>query len=113
MISNPLVYVVALLHVGFLLLESIFWMTPTVRSIFRNKEKKAETTRVMAFNQGFYNLGLSFLLFYFLSNGNQDGINAILYYIAVMGVVGAISATKMILLVQTLPAIAAVIFMNK
>ena len=111
MISNPLVYVVALLHVGFFLLESIFWMTPTVRGIFRNKQAKAST--IMAFNQGFYNLGLSFLLFYFLSNGNQDGINAILYYIAVMGVVGAISATKMILLVQTLPAIAAVIFMNK
>lgn len=49
----------ALLHLLFFGLESLAWRAPAVRRIFRQTEAQAETTRGLAFNQGFYNLFLA------------------------------------------------------
>lgn len=35
------------------------WTKPTTRKIFRLSEEQAETTKMLAFNQGFYNLFLT------------------------------------------------------
>jgi len=56
------IMIVAVLHVAFFAMESIFWTTPTVRRVFQNTAQKAEDTRVLALNQGAYNLGLAILL---------------------------------------------------
>jgi putative membrane protein len=49
----------ALLHVYFFVLESVTWTTPRTRAIFGTSAEEAETTKLMAFNQGFYNLFLA------------------------------------------------------
>ncbi|AEK35472.1 putative secreted protein [Corynebacterium variabile DSM 44702] len=49
----------ALLHVLIFYLESMAWTTPRARAIFGLTEQEADSTREMAFNQGFYNLFLA------------------------------------------------------
>lgn len=46
-------------HVLFFLVESVWWTTPAVRRRFRQTPEQAEATRLLAFNQGFYNLFLA------------------------------------------------------
>ena len=50
-----------IIHMLFFLLESIWWMRPGVYKTFRLKsEEEALLTKPLAFNQGFYNLFLTF-----------------------------------------------------
>lgn len=49
----------ALIHILFFVFESLLWTTPTVRKIFRQSEADAQTTRMLALNQGYYNLFLA------------------------------------------------------
>ena len=49
----------ALLHVYIFVLESLTWTSPRTRAIFGTTAEEAETTRPLAFNQGFYNLFLA------------------------------------------------------
>src|SRR6476620_9664173 len=51
----------ALLHVYIWVLESFRWTEPATRRTFRTSEAEAETTRPMAYNQGFYNLFLAII----------------------------------------------------
>lgn len=48
----------ALLHVYIFVMESLTWTTPRTRAAFGTTAEEAETTKLMAFNQGFYNLFL-------------------------------------------------------
>ena len=49
----------ALLHVYIWILESFRWTAPRTRAVFGTSAEEAETTKLMAFNQGFYNLFLA------------------------------------------------------
>jgi putative membrane protein len=49
----------ALLHVYIFVMESLTWTSPRTRATFGTTAEEAETTRLMAFNQGFYNLFLA------------------------------------------------------
>ncbi|MDG4766154.1 DUF1304 domain-containing protein [Solwaraspora sp. WMMD406] len=52
--------VAALIHVYIFYLESVVWTAPRTRAVFGvRSEQDALTTRVLAFNQGFYNLFLA------------------------------------------------------
>jgi len=57
-------------HVVIFGMESVWWTTPQVRARFRQGPEQAETTRVFAFNQGFYNL--------FLAVGTFAGLGLVL-----------------------------------
>ena len=48
-----------LIHVLFFCMESLWWTKPAVYRRFRSTETQAQTTRSLAFNQGFYNLFLA------------------------------------------------------
>ena len=100
------VIIVAALHVAFFALESVFWATSTVRRLFRNSVEKAEETRVMALNQGCYNLGIAALLIWLQLSGNQAGVLGVLLFIVAVGLVGGFSASRGIIAVQSLPAAA-------
>jgi len=89
-------------------MESLLWMTPKVRAIFGTSEAAAATGRVLALNQGFYNLGAAILLLVFHWGGNQVGTLGVLSYLCAMGLVGGFSASKAILVVQSLPAALAI-----
>lgn len=49
----------ALIHVYFFVLESVLWGTPRVNAVFKVTAAQAEAARLMAYNQGFYNLFLA------------------------------------------------------
>ncbi|MCV7385022.1 DUF1304 domain-containing protein [Mycolicibacter longobardus] len=49
----------AALHVYIFVLESLTWTSPRTRAVFGTTVEEAETTRPLAFNQGFYNLFLA------------------------------------------------------
>ena len=49
----------ALVHVYIWVLESILWTAPRTRAVFGTTEEEAATTKLLALNQGFYNLFLA------------------------------------------------------
>jgi putative membrane protein len=54
--------VAAMLHVFIIYLESIAWTSERARSTFGTSAEEAQTTKELAFNQGFYNLFLAILV---------------------------------------------------
>jgi putative membrane protein len=63
MITAGLVFaaLAALLHVYIFVMESLTWTSPRTRATFGTTAEEAETTKLLAFNQGFYNLFLALL----------------------------------------------------
>ena len=49
----------ALVHVVIFRMESLTWTSAATRRTFSTTQEEAETTRELAFNQGFYNLFLA------------------------------------------------------
>jgi cation/acetate symporter len=49
----------ALLHVYIFVMESLTWTSPRTRAVFGTTAEEAQTTKMLAFNQGFYNLFLA------------------------------------------------------
>ena len=49
----------ALLHVYIWVMESFLWTAPRTRAAFGTTPEEAETTKLLAYNQGFYNLFLA------------------------------------------------------
>ncbi len=49
----------AVLHVYIFVLESLTWTSARTRAVFGTTAAEAETTKLLAFNQGFYNLFLA------------------------------------------------------
>jgi putative membrane protein len=61
MITAALIFagLAALLHVYIFVVESLTWTSARTRATFGTTPEEAETTKLMAFNQGFYNLFLA------------------------------------------------------
>ena len=61
MITAGLIFaaLAALLHVYIFVMESLTWTSPRTRATFGTTPEEAETTRLLAFKQGFYNLFLA------------------------------------------------------
>ncbi len=49
----------AVLHVYIFVMESLTWTSPRTRATFGTTAEEAATTKLLAFNQGFYNLFLA------------------------------------------------------
>ncbi len=64
MITAGLVFaaLAALLHVYIFTMESLTWTSPRTRATFGTSAEEAETTKLLAFNQGFYNLFLAIVV---------------------------------------------------
>lgn len=106
MIALVLVLLVALLHLYFLVLEMFLWTRPLGLKTFRNTPEKAETTRVLAANQGLYNGFLAAGLLYAAITGSREFALFFLACVVVAGAYGAYSVNKRIFFVQAVPAIA-------
>jgi putative membrane protein len=61
MVTAALVFaaLAALLHVYIFTMESLTWTSKRTRATFGTTAEEAETTKLLAFNQGFYNLFLA------------------------------------------------------
>lgn len=109
MIASILIALIALLHLYILVLEMWLWETPRARRTFKLTPEFAAQTRVLAANQGLYNGFLAAGLVTGLALG-AAGFAFKLFFlccIAIAGVFGAVTSSRRILFVQTLPAVLA------
>ena len=107
-ISTVLVAVVAVEHLYILSLEMFLWTKPRGMKVFGTTPEQAESTRVLAANQGLYNGFLSAGLIWGLMHpvaeiGSQVQIFFLLCVIAA-GIYGGLTAKRSIMFVQGLPA---------
>lgn len=109
MLTNILIALVAAIHLYILILEMFLWDTKTGRKAFNLSADFARDTRVLAANQGLYNGFLAAGLLWGLWAG-ESGFQLKVFFLScvlVAGIYGSITASRKILYVQALPAIAA------
>ncbi len=105
-LANSLVALVAVLHLGFLVLEMFLWTTPFGLKTFGLDRAFAEQSRALAANQGLYNGFLAAgLIWGLLSQQNGFAIQVFfLSCVVIAGLFGAATAKRSILFIQALPA---------
>ena len=111
-VANILVGLVALAHLYFLALEMFFWTKPLGLRTFAMTQEFANSTAVLAANQGLYNGFLAAGLLWGLLDARR-GYAVKLFFlgcIVVAGVYGGVTAKMTILFVQALPAAVAFAF---
>jgi len=85
----------AVLHVYIFVMESLTWTSPRTRAVFGMTAEDAQTTKLLAFNQGFYNLFLALITAtgIVMVAAGQRGIGAAL----VLASVGSMLAAALVL----------------
>ena len=106
-IASVLIGLVALSHLGFLVLEMFFWDHPVGRKMFSLTPELSARTAALAANQGLYNGFLAAGLVWALWAGRRDLKVFFLGCVIVAGVFGGITAKTSILLTQALPGLIA------
>jgi putative membrane protein len=105
-VLNIVVSLVALSHVGFLVLEMFLWDKPTGLRVFDQTKEEATYTKVLAANQGLYNGFLAAGLFWSLGLG-ANGTSIKVFFLCcvlIAGLYGAATVSRKILLIQASPA---------
>lgn len=113
-VLNIVVGFIALSHVGFLVLEMFFWNKPVGLKAFDNDsetgKKYAESSKVLAANQGLYNGFLAAGLFWGFSLG-ASGTSVKVFFLCcvlIAGLYGAATVSRHVrrklLLLQAIPA---------
>lgn len=112
-LSQIFVALTALLHVGFLVLEMFLWTGPAGRKVFRMTPEQAETTKVLAANQGLYNGFLAAGLIWSLLHPDPAfALQLKLFFLVcviIAAIYGAWSVKPRILFIQGGPAILALV----
>ena len=103
-VANLLTGLVALEHVGIMVLEMFFWDHPVGRRIFNMTPEVSAVSRVLAANQGLYNGFLAAGLFWGLARGDGRIKVFFLVWVAIAGIFGGLTARTSILVTQLLPA---------
>jgi putative membrane protein len=109
-IAMVAVAAIALLHVYILVLEMFLWTGPRARAAFGMTEEFSISTKALAANQGLYNGFLAAGLLWGAFAPDPVGFAVRIFFlacVAVAGVYGAATASRRILFVQTVPALAA------
>jgi putative membrane protein len=106
--ATILIVLVAALHLYFLVLEMFLWRTPFGRRTFGTTAEAAESSAVLAANQGLYNgflaAGLLWGVVWYGVIGGRSILTFFLLCIVVAGVFGGVTVSRRILLVQAAPA---------
>lgn len=113
-VASILILIVAALHLYFLVLEMFYWDKPLGLKTFGITPEEAETSKVLAANQGLYNGFLSAGLIWGLIQG-EAGFDVKVFFLAcviVAGIYGAATANKRILYVQAMPALLALVALS-
>lgn len=106
-LATAVVLLVALLHFGFMILESVLWATPRGRKIFGLSAADAETTKALAMNQGVYNGMVAVGLAWATLTGNTPTELFLLVFVVIVGLFGAATVKPTIFFLQALPAMIA------
>ncbi|MDX1377821.1 MAG: DUF1304 domain-containing protein [Anaerolineales bacterium] len=105
LIANFLIGFVALLHVGFLVLEMFLWDHPYGRKTFKMTEEYSKASASLAANQGLYNGFLAAGLIWGLVSGDFAVQTFFLICVFIAGVYGGLTAKRSILYIQALPGL--------
>ena len=111
-IAMGLVALVAILHVWFLILEMVLWQRPLGLRTFGMTAEQAETTAVLAANQGLYNGFLAAGLLVGLIVTEPIALYFRIFFLScviVAGLFGAATVSRRILIVQAFPAAVALV----
>ena len=109
--ADLLIAIVALLHLGFLVLEMFLWNHPIGRKTFRMTKEVAESSATLAANQGLYNGFLAAGLVWGLISGEFAVKLFFLICILIAGLFGGFTAKRSILYIQALPALLALVLL--
>lgn len=109
LLSQIIIGLVAFIHMYILWLEMFVWTTRG-RKVFKTiPEDQFEKTKIMAANQGLYNGFLAFGLIWSLVISDENwSKNVALFFLGcvlIAGIYGAITVSKRIFYVQSIPAI--------
>jgi putative membrane protein len=103
-----MVVIVAALHMYFLVLEMFLWRKPLGLRTFHMTQEAADSSAVLAANQGLYNGFLAAgLLWGLIGYGVVSGRAILTFFLAcviIAGLYGAATVSRRIALVQALPA---------
>jgi putative membrane protein len=108
--ATVVVLAIACLHLYIMVLEMFLWTTPRARAAFGTTSEFAAATTALAANQGLYNGFLAAGLVWGAVTPGTAGFQASVFFlacVAVAGLYGAATASRKILFVQTVPALAA------
>lgn len=107
MLKTIFIFIVGILHVWFMILESFLWTKPLGRKTFRLSPEQAAATKSLAQNQGLYNGFLAAGLFWGAIAENFQVSMFFLSCVILAGIVGGFTVSKKIIFVQSLPALIA------
>ena len=110
LLAQILVAIVAVVHLGFLVLEMFLWKSPRGRAIFGTTAEFAQAAAPLAANQGLYNGFLSAGLIWSLIAADPVGFQAKVFFLVcgiVAGLYGAKTVSARILFLQAVPAVLA------
>jgi putative membrane protein len=108
LVATVFIVLVAATHIYFLVLEMFLWRTSFGRRTFRTTVEDAESTAVLAANQGLYNgflaAGLLWGLIWYGVVGGRAILTFFLACIVVAGIFGGVTVSRRIVIVQAVPA---------
>ena len=110
-ITNIVIAIVAILHLGFLVLEMFLWNQPIGRKMFKMTKEVSESSATLAANQGLYNGFLAAGLIWGIMSGEFAVKLFFLSCVLIAGIFGGLTAKRSILYVQALPALLGLIFL--
>lgn len=112
-IAAVMVVIVAGLHLYFLVLEMFLWRRPFGRRTFGMTQEVADSSAVLAANQGLYNGFLAAgLLWGLFGYGIVSGRAILTFFLAcviVAGLYGGATVSRRIVLIQSVPAAIALV----
>jgi putative membrane protein len=103
--ANLVIAVVAILHLGFLVLEMFLWNHPVGRKTFKMTPEYSQASASLAANQGLYNGFLAAGLIWGLFSGELSVKLFFLVCVLIAGIFGGMTAKRSILYMQALPAL--------
>jgi len=109
LIANIFVVLVAVLHIGFLVLEMFYWDHPVGRQRFGMTPEYSKASASLAANQGLYNGFLAAGLLWGLYTGEAPVKIFFLVCVVIAGIYGSLTARRSILYIQALPGLLALI----
>lgn len=111
--TNFFIVLTIILHLWFLIFEMFLWRTKLARNTFKMSQELADSSAVLAKNQGLYNGFLAAgLIWSMMTSDLTLAFQLKVFFLScvtIAGIYGAITASVFILFMQALPAALALV----
>src|SRR5262245_26098844 len=110
-LANIMIALVAILHIGFMILEMFLWDHPFGRARFKMTPEYSRASASLAANQGLYNGFLAAGLLWGLWTGQFAVKIFFLLCVVIAGIYGGVTTRRTILYVQAFPGLLALLLL--